>query len=126
MPLYQAQGDDGFFVMREFKPFWLAVSAAVRRLHLDALLPVLPGVHAAGAPGSLVIHRRVARWYAKEIFHLLGYRREREEGDLLLVSRRRERPRPVPASFARGRRGRPRASATDRGDMPVGTGSWGS
>lgn len=91
MPLYQRQGDDGYFVIREFSPFWLTVSAVLRRLRLDALLPLLPGVRRdGGRPGTLRIDRRVARFYALEIFHLLGYRKKRIEDGQLVVTRRSE------------------------------------
>ncbi len=39
-------------------------------------------------PGALVANRRVARWYALELFHLLGYRKHLEEGRRLVVMRR--------------------------------------
>ena len=42
MPLYQPQGDDGFFVMREFRPFWLRVSSLLRRARADLLFRLLP------------------------------------------------------------------------------------
>lgn len=91
MPLYQAQGDDGFFVVREFQPFWLAVSSIVRHLRVDRVVHWLPGVRRdPRRPGVLIVNRRTAHWYAIEIFHLLGYRRERLEGDELVVSRRQE------------------------------------
>ena len=91
MPLYQRQGDDGFFVIRKFSAFWLTVSSALRRLRVDALLPLLPGVHRDhDRPGTLRIDRRVARFYALEIFHLAGYRKKRIEGDQLVVTRRKE------------------------------------
>ncbi len=91
MPLYQRQGDDGFFLIRKFSAFWLTVSSALRRLRIDALLPLLPGVHRdRDRPGTLRIDRRVARFYALEIFHLAGYRKTRIEGDQLVVTRRNE------------------------------------
>ncbi len=91
MPRYQAQGDDGFFVMRTVRPFWLAVSAALRHVKADALAHWLPGVRRdPKRPEVLMVDKRTARWYALEMFHLLGYRRQRLEGDLLVVSRRRE------------------------------------
>jgi len=89
MPLYQEMGSDGFFVVREFKPFWLRVSAAARRARLDRVVHWLPGIrrHATEAP-ALVVDRRVARWYALQILHLLGFRREVEVGTTLVVQRR--------------------------------------
>jgi hypothetical protein len=91
MPLYQRQGDDGFFVIRKFSAFWLTVSAVLRHLRFDALLPLLPGVHRdRDRPGTLRIDHHVARFYALQIFHLAGYRKKRIEEDQLVVTRRNE------------------------------------
>ena len=89
LPLYQTQGTDGFFVMRAIRPFWLTVSALLRRFGLAALAPHLPGVRRdPDRPDVLLVDRGTARWFALEVFHLLGFRRERVEGDVLVVSRR--------------------------------------
>lgn len=78
LPLYQEQGDDGFFVVRQFHPAWLGISAALRRLRADVLLRWLPGVHAARRRSdALIVDRRVARWLTVQVFHLLGYRKSR-------------------------------------------------
>ena len=42
----QGQGSDGFFLASQVKPFWLELSAVLRRLRLDTLLRILPGVSA--------------------------------------------------------------------------------
>ena len=90
MPLYQAQGDDGFFVVRPVRPFWRRVSALLRRVRADRLAHWLPGVRRdRDRPGTLLVNRTVARWYVLELFHLLGYRRERVQDRTLVVSRRR-------------------------------------
>ena len=90
LPLYQGKGDDGFFIAREFRPFWLAVSAAVRRLGLANLLRFLPGVRIHPEHADvLLVNTRLARVYPLEIFHLLGYRKLRRIGAALAVSRRR-------------------------------------
>ena len=79
LPLYQAQGDDGFFLVRPVRPAWLEVSRWLRRAGVPRLLPLLPGVRRARTrPDTFVVSRRVARWLVNEIFHLLGYRRVRE------------------------------------------------
>jgi succinylglutamate desuccinylase len=89
MPLYQPTGSDGFFVMRAVNRAWLVLAWVLRRLGVPRLVPLLPGVRRDPArPGVLVVDRRTARWRALEIMHLLGFRRERLEGDLLVVSRR--------------------------------------
>jgi succinylglutamate desuccinylase len=90
MPLYQPQGDDGFFIMREFRPLWLHVSALMRHLRMDAALHWLPGVRRDREHrDTLYVDTRTARWFALQFFHLLGYRKRRMEGDVLVVSRRR-------------------------------------
>jgi succinylglutamate desuccinylase len=90
MPLYQSQGDDGFFLVRPIHAFWLDLSAWLRRLGIERLLDWLPGVSFDSREReTLVIDRHLARWYSLQIFHLFGYRKVRTDGALLLVSRRR-------------------------------------
>jgi len=92
LPRYQSQGRDGFFLGTSVSRAWLALSAAVRRLHLERLLGLLPGVRVEARAGhSLTIDRRIARFFAAELFHLLGYRCREEHGRALVVSRRNER-----------------------------------
>lgn len=95
MPLYQTQGDDGFFVIREFSPFWLTVSRILRHTRADQLLRALPGVRRHPTlEDTLVIDIRVARFVALQIFHLLGYRKQKQVGRVLVMSRRKERRKP--------------------------------
>ncbi len=92
MPLYQEQGTEGFFIVRRVSRLWLVLSAALRRLHLHVLLPLLPGVRLdPDNRNALRVNPTIARWFVVEIFHLFGYRRRRSDGDLLLFSRRRPR-----------------------------------
>jgi len=91
MPLYQSQGDDGFFLVRKVNRFWLKVSAQLRKWKLDRLLPYLPGVHRLpDNPDSLKIDTRIAHWFVVEICHLLGFRKHSQQGEMLIVSRRRQ------------------------------------
>jgi len=88
MPLYQAQGEDGFFLVREFSPFWLRVSEAMRMLRLASIVHLMPGIRRhPERPGVYVVNRRVARWYALQLLHLLGFRKVREHGDVLVIER---------------------------------------
>lgn len=90
LPLYQELGQDGFFMAGEVRPFWLSISAFLRRLHLARTFPLLPGVRRHPDDADvLIIDTRVARWYPLEIFHLFGFRKLREVGAELVVSRRR-------------------------------------
>jgi succinylglutamate desuccinylase len=89
MPLYQSQGTDGFFLVREVASFWLHVATYLRRLRLERVLPWLPGIRRHPTlPETLLVNPRIARWFVIELFHLLGFRRQRPEGDSLVVSRR--------------------------------------
>lgn len=90
LPLYQGQGDDGFFIAREVRPFWLALSASLRRARLDPWLRFLPGVRRhPDLHSSLLVNTRIARLYPIEFFHLFGYRKRRAQGSRLTVTRRR-------------------------------------
>ncbi|MCZ6766334.1 MAG: succinylglutamate desuccinylase/aspartoacylase family protein [bacterium] len=92
LPNYQNIGNDGFFVGRRVRKFWLRFSAMVRHLGADRYLPLLPGVRRE--PGSDVVYanRKVARWLTVKIFHLFGFRKCRRDGDILVFTRRPERP----------------------------------
>ena len=92
MPLYQAQGDDGFFLMSPVRSLWLDVSTTLRRTGVERWLTLLPGVSKiAGRPGSFLVNRRVARFVARQVFHLLGYRR-RDHSPTHLVMEKRPEP----------------------------------
>ena len=90
MPLYQKQGEDGFFIGREVARFWLWLSAVLRRLKFNNFVRILPGVwrHPTDAE-SLVVNTRVARFFPLQIFHLLGFRKRRWRDNRLVVSRRK-------------------------------------
>ncbi len=85
MPLYQAQGEDGFFLIKEFHPSWLRVSEFLRRAQVDRIVHWLPGIRRESEGRGMVVNRRMARWFALEILHLLGYRKEVDQGDRLVV-----------------------------------------
>jgi predicted deacylase len=90
MPLYQKQGDDGFFLIREFSPFWLRASYVLRSLRVDRWIDRLPGVALdPDMPDAVVVNKRVARWGAQQLFHLLGFRKHEDAGTRLVMRRRR-------------------------------------
>jgi succinylglutamate desuccinylase len=92
MPLYQDQGEDGFFLVREVRPAWLPVSSAMRRLRLERYLHLLPGVQRHPLRGeSFIVDLRYARWKARQLFHLLGFRREGRLDRILVMTRREDR-----------------------------------
>jgi len=90
MPLYQEQGEDGFFVVKEFNRFWLGMSRLLRRLPITRIIHWFPGIRRHPEnPRILIVNKHVARLFALQLFHLLGYRRYREDGHRLLVMARR-------------------------------------
>lgn len=89
MPLYQLQGEDGFFIVRPLRPAWLKLSARLRRMNGERILPWLPGVKPhPELNDTFVVDRRWARFLARELFHLLGYRRRGPMGRFLIMTRR--------------------------------------
>ncbi len=89
LPLYQALGDDGFFIARSFRPFWIRISRWLRKLRIDKLAVRLPGIEILSGTDKLRVRQKVARFLVLQIFHLFGFRKLRQEGDGLLLSRRR-------------------------------------
>lgn len=90
MPLYQELGSDGFFLIDKVHTFWLKVSEWVRRSHLERFIHWLPGVKRhPEVSGSYIVDRRLARWWALELFHLLGYQRRGGRYDRFLIMSRR-------------------------------------
>lgn len=95
MPLYQAKGNDGYFLARPINRFWLWVSRMLRYLGAGRVAHWLPGVSRdPERPGQLLVDPAIARFFVYDVFHLLGYRRERPRGEMLVVSRRPENPGP--------------------------------
>ena len=89
MPLYQSVGTDGFFLVREVPEWALKLSVLLRKINFDSFLTLLPGVSRSKEQAdTLVVNKKVARFLAVELFHLLGYRRKRTEGSEMIFSRR--------------------------------------
>ncbi|MGK0323157.1 MAG: succinylglutamate desuccinylase [Psychroserpens sp.] len=91
MPLYQSQGEEGFFVIKPIKSFFLKLSADLRILKFDSLLVLFPGVSWNNdKKDSLKVNLKVAKFFTKSIFHLLGYRNKHiNKTHLLLYNRER-------------------------------------
>ncbi|MEM1338611.1 MAG: succinylglutamate desuccinylase/aspartoacylase family protein [Bacteroidota bacterium] len=91
MPLYQDKGKEGFYFIRSVPRFFLWLSKYLRKRKADALLVAFPGIRwASSKKEAILVDRRIARFYAKSIFHLLGYR-TREVGKHLFILKNRER-----------------------------------
>lgn len=89
MPLYQDQGGEGFYFIRPIPEFLLWLSKELRHFKVDHLLVKLPGVQwKSDKKDTLIVDQRIARFMAKSIFHLLGYRaRQFDETHLVVKSR---------------------------------------
>jgi len=91
LPLYQPQGDDGFFWGRAVSTARLKASQALRHLKIDRFLDLLPGVaRDKNAPSRFIVDRSIARIYPLGVFHMLGYRRIRSSASELTVERQPE------------------------------------
>ncbi len=88
LPLYQKQGSDGFFWGRSVSATRLRASATLRRLRIERLLELLPGIARDRVlPSRLIVHRSVAHLYPRGIFQMLGYRRIRQEANEMTAER---------------------------------------
>ena len=95
MPLYQKQGAEGFFIVQRVHFFWLKFSALVRHLHFERFLHLLPGVERdPERHNTFIVDRQTARWMARELFHLLGFRRLGPRGERYLTMARRSHDKP--------------------------------
>lgn len=84
MPLYQKQGEDGFFILHRISKFWLKASIVARKLKINHFLRLIPGVKMDKSNSyTLIVNPRIARFMAKEIFHLFGYRQQIFKDDQL-------------------------------------------
>ncbi len=90
MPLYQPLGEDGYFLIRDVPYFWIALSSMLRHLRLDRLIPLFPGIRPhPDKPEHYIANTKIARFFVREVFHLLGFRRRQQmEDGSYLFSRR--------------------------------------
>lgn len=88
LPLYQGQGDDGFFWGREVSRARLRASVALRRIGVDRVVPLLPGVRRDGVvPDRFVLSDAAAQRYPLGLFRTLGMRRVREKNGARTVGK---------------------------------------
>ncbi|HKL36500.1 MAG TPA: succinylglutamate desuccinylase/aspartoacylase family protein [Salegentibacter sp.] len=89
MPLYQEQGDDGFYTVRKIPKIFLKLSALLRKTRVDRLLPFLPGITWVGnKKTTLIVNTKIAKFFSKQIFHLLGYRNRKLEERKYIIKNR--------------------------------------
>ena len=84
MPLYQNLGEDGFFILSKISKFWLSTSLFARKLKINHFLRLIPGVNKAPENNyTLIVDPKIAKYLAKDIFHLFGYRQQIYKDDKL-------------------------------------------
>jgi len=89
MPLYQAQGTDGYFLIRKIPIFFLWLSAILRWSQADRLFTLLPGVHwYSKERKTMIVDLRIARYVARHIFHLFGYLSKKKGSRHLIIKNR--------------------------------------
>ena len=89
MPLYQKQGKEGFFEIRKIHPFFLRLSAILRRTKFAHILPFLPGIRwQSSKKDAMVVNLKIARFFTKQFLHLLGFRSKRVDKTHLVIKNR--------------------------------------
>ncbi|MBU2525879.1 MAG: succinylglutamate desuccinylase/aspartoacylase family protein [Bacteroidetes bacterium] len=92
MPLYQKQGNDGFFIIRRIPMLALKISAFLRQFKLYQLLILFPGISWTNKEKeTLMVNKKIARFYIKSIFHLMGYRKYFMSNTYFFMSNREKR-----------------------------------
>ncbi len=92
MPLYQEQGAEGFFLIKQTPRWALNMSTALRKIRLDSALTILPGISwSDDKKENLLVNLSIARFFTKSFFHLLGYRnRTVDKTHLIMQNRERK------------------------------------
>jgi succinylglutamate desuccinylase len=90
MPLYQGQGDDGFFIGKEVSPEELQVWLFLRKLEASQLLTSLPGVKFLEEEGrSMRLSKEAQMQIPVKLLRMLGFRKQRQRGDDIVIWRRK-------------------------------------
>jgi hypothetical protein len=93
MPLYQKQGNDGFFIVCKISLFWMGLSILLRKLDLHFALPILPGVRRLDVY-TLQVDPKITLFFSEQIFHLLGYRKKVKKEGFWQYTRRDRKIKP--------------------------------
>lgn len=97
MPLYQNKGDDGFFIISKISGFWLYLSKVLRKLKINTSLLLLPGVKRYDdTSDTIAVNIKTAKYLAKDVLHLFGYRHKTKTGDKWLFSKRDRKIKKLP------------------------------
>ena len=88
MPLYQSQGDDGYFIVQERSKKWLDLSEKLRVNRDDEYLLGLPEVELYEDDIHTITVPVSAYDDIRDRLHLMGFRRKRVVGDKYVITRR--------------------------------------
>ncbi len=88
MPLYQDQGEDGYFITKPIASNWLSVAITLREMGAHKVFHWLPGVkkHPTEAE-TFIINTNVASYKTQQILHLFGFRKEKQVGHTIVAKR---------------------------------------
>ena len=94
MPLYQKQGEEGFFLIRRTPRWVLRLSTRLRKWKTHRALSRLPGIRWADEKQDrLLVNLQVARFLSKPLFHLLGFRIREQDATHLILNNREHKAR---------------------------------
>ena len=88
MPLYQKQGEDGYFIVAEKSKEWLDLSERMRLERDDEYLLNLPGVEQHPDDQHTLIIEEERYFEIRDRLHLMGYRRHRPLDGKIMITRR--------------------------------------
>ena len=101
LPAYQQRADVGFYIVRGVGSFWIRLSSNLRKTKAHQSLHWLAGVDKISSnPLTFKVDERFAFLWALEIFHLLGYRKDKQEGPFLYMVRREDENNPLSTAEA--------------------------
>lgn len=90
MPLYQNQGEDGFFIVKQLAKINLLLSFFLRKIYFHRALTLIPGVNRfMNTDHTMAVNKRIAGNYVQDILRFMGFRRTKKRGDLILFMRRK-------------------------------------
>lgn len=87
LPLYQGEGEDGFFMASDMTAAKLSLLHILRQLKVDRALKLLPGVQTVAGEDAFKVSDSPLQTVNRRVLGLFGYRRERADN---VISRRRQ------------------------------------
>lgn len=94
LPRYEALGNSGFYLLKKLSKSWLGLSSFLQKIRFERVLVMLPGVKKSGeVEEAYQVNKKLARFFAAELFHLLGYRRLLSRDGSLVVAKKHVRSR---------------------------------